>query len=157
MTTTAKSAETELVIRRVFDAPRALMFKLWTEREHAVHWWGPKDFTVPHLETDVRPGGAWRACLRSPEGRDYWQHGVFREIVAPERLVFSFIWDDEPDHEMLVTVTFADHSGKTEMTFRQAPFTSVESRDSHVEGWNECFDRLDAYIAQRSAGDAAWA
>jgi len=150
MTTTAKSAETELVIRRVFDAPRALMFKLWTEREHAVHWWGPKHFTVPHLETDVRPGGAWRACLRSPEGRDYWQHGVFREIVAPERLVFSFIWDDEPDHEMLVTVTFADHSGKTEMTFRQAPFTSVESRDSHVEGWNECFDRLEAYVARSS-------
>jgi uncharacterized protein YndB with AHSA1/START domain len=150
MTTTAKSTETELVIRRVFDAPRALMFKLWTEREHAVHWWGPKDFTAPHLEADVKPGGAWRACLHSPDGRDYWQHGVFREIVAPERLVFTFIWDDEPDHEMLVTVTFADRDGKTEMTFRQAPFTSVESRDSHVEGWNECFDRLEAYVARSS-------
>jgi uncharacterized protein YndB with AHSA1/START domain len=70
--------------------------------------------------------------------------------LVPERLVFTFIWDDEPDHEMLVTVTFADRSGKTEMTFRQAPFTSVESRDSHVEGWDECFDRLEAYVARSS-------
>lgn len=142
------STERELVITRVLDAPRALVFKVWTEREHARHWWGPKDFTTPELEMDLRVGGAWRATIRSPEGKDYRQRGVFREIVAPERLVFTFIWDESPTVEMLVTVTFAERGGKTEMTFRKGPFTSVDSHDSEEEGWNECFDRLVVYIAK---------
>jgi uncharacterized protein YndB with AHSA1/START domain len=146
MTTTAKETERELVITRVFDAPRELVFKVWTEREHARHWWGPRDFVTTELEMDLTPGGAWRASMRSPEGKDYRQHGVFREIVSPERLVFTFIWDDEPEHEMLVTAILTERGGKTEMTFRQSPFDSVESRDSHVEGWSECFDRLEAYL-----------
>jgi uncharacterized protein YndB with AHSA1/START domain len=146
MTTTAQSADRELVITRVLDAPRNLVFKVWTEREHAMRWWGPRDFTTTELEMDLTPGGAWRAIMRSPEGRKYPQHGVFREIVAPSRLVFTFIWDDEPDRETLVTITFDDRGGKTEMTFRHGVFQSVESRDSHEEGWTECFDRLEAYV-----------
>jgi uncharacterized protein YndB with AHSA1/START domain len=151
MTTTAKEAKRELVIRRVFDAPRDLVFKVWTDRGHAIRWWGPKDFTTPELEMDLRPGGAWRAIIRSPDGKDYPQHGVFREIVAPERLVFTFIWDDKPSEEMLVTVTFAERGRNTEITFRKGPFTSVDSHDSEQQGWNEFFDRLEAYVAKQTA------
>lgn len=146
-----KAAKPELVITRVFDAPRPLVFQLWTEREHAMRWWGPKNFTTTVLEMDPRPGGTWRARMRSPEGKEYSQRGIFREIVAPERLVFTFVWEgassgDDAGHEMVVTVTFADRGGKTEMTFRQGVFKSVQSRNGHVEGWTECFDRLDEYL-----------
>ena len=144
---TAKAAGRELVITRVFDAPRDLVWKACTEPEHAVHWWGPKGFTVPEIELEARPGGTWRAVLRSPDGKDYPQHGVNREIVPPERLVFTLIWDEEgPDSEMVCTFTFTERGGQTEMTFRKGPFTSSQSYDGEQEGWNECFDRLEQYL-----------
>jgi uncharacterized protein YndB with AHSA1/START domain len=143
-------AEPELLITRVLDAPPSLVFKVWTQPEHMVRWLGPKDFTAPSCEMDLRPGGAWRACIRSAEGTDHWMQGVYREVVEPERLVFTFAWEDQgqPGHQMLVTVTFAEQDGKTRLTFHQAPFESVESRDSHQSGWSECFDRLEDYLAQ---------
>jgi len=74
-----------VVITRVFNAPRSRVFAAWTEAEHLARWFGPKRFTVPSCETDPRPGGAFRVCMRSPEGRDFWVRGVFRQFVAPER------------------------------------------------------------------------
>jgi uncharacterized protein YndB with AHSA1/START domain len=140
-----------LVITRLLDAPRALVFKVWSQPEHLVHWWGPKGFTAPSCEMDLRPGGAWRACIRSPEGTEHRMQGSYREIVEPERLVFTFAWEDdegEPGHQTLVTVTFAEQDGKTRLTFHQATFESDESRDSHHGGWSECFDRLEDYLAR---------
>jgi uncharacterized protein YndB with AHSA1/START domain len=105
----AEPAERVLVITRVFDAPRSLVFKVWTQPEHLVRWWGPRGFTTPSCKMDVRAGGAYRTCIRSPEGKDYWMRGVYREIVEPDRLVFTFAWEVEegqPGHETLVTVTF---------------------------------------------------
>jgi uncharacterized protein YndB with AHSA1/START domain len=144
--TVAAPADRELVITRVFDAPRELVWRVWTDPAHARAWMGPRGFTAVHQEQDGRPGGAWRLCLRPDGGGpDLWQGGVNREIVPPERLVFTFAWD-APDGgrgpETLVTVTFAEKDGKTEMTFRQSPFTSVEERDGHRGGWNSAFDRL---------------
>jgi uncharacterized protein YndB with AHSA1/START domain len=150
-TDTTIPAEGELVITRVLDAPRGLVFKVWTQPEHVVRWLGPKGFSAPSCEMDLRPGGAWRACIRSPDGIDHRMQGVYREIVEPERLVFTFAWEDDqgvPGHQTLVTVTFAEQDGKTRLTFHQAPFESVESRDSHQSGWSECFDRLEDYLAQ---------
>jgi uncharacterized protein YndB with AHSA1/START domain len=140
------SAERSLVIKRTFDAPRELVWKAWTDVKHAKQWWGSKGFTAPLVELDNREGGLWRARMRSPDGKDYWQHGVTREIVPPERLSFTFIWDEHPDQEMLVTVTLVERGGKTEMTLRQEGFKSVEERDGHAGGWNESFDRLGAYL-----------
>jgi uncharacterized protein YndB with AHSA1/START domain len=143
-------AERELVITRIFDAPRHLVFKAWTEPEHFRRWWGPKGFTNPVCEMDVRPGGAYRFCTRSPEGRDYWVHGVYREIVEPERLVFTYAVQDvagKPGHQMLVTVSFSDHDGKTRLTMHQALFETVADRDDHVRGWNEVLDHLVEYLA----------
>jgi uncharacterized protein YndB with AHSA1/START domain len=141
MTDTAR----ELVITRTFDAPRELVWRCWTDSEHGRQW-GPKGFTIPEQVWDLRPGGAWRALMISPEGKPYRQHGVVREVVPLERLSFTFIWDHEPEVEMLVTVTFAERGGKTEMTFRQTGFPSVESRDGHKGGWNEAFDRLAEHL-----------
>lgn len=144
----------ELLLTRMLDAPRELVFKAWTNPEHVSCWWGPTDFTVPSIHMDVRPGGSYRACLRSDEGAEHWVQGVFREIIVPEQLVFSWAWEDDdgkPGHETQVTVTFEDVGGKTLMTFRQAVFESVESRDSHVAGWNECLDRLVAWLSHAVA------
>jgi uncharacterized protein YndB with AHSA1/START domain len=148
--TKAAAAEPVLVIERVFDAPRELVFKAWTEPQHLVHWSCPHGFTLTHCEGDLEPGGRWRSCMRSPDGRDLWLGGVYREIVAPERLVFTHAWDDErgkPGHETLVTVTFAERGGKTAMTFRQAVFDSVAERDGHRGGWTECFEKLAAHLS----------
>jgi len=146
----AEPAERELLITRILDAERSLVFKAWTKPEQLVQWWGPRDFTTPSCKMDVRPGGAYRICIRSPEGKDYRMQGVYREIVESYRLVFTFSWEDEkgePGYETLVTVNFADYGGKTKLTFRQAIFESTAERDSHHEGWSECFDRLETYLA----------
>jgi uncharacterized protein YndB with AHSA1/START domain len=142
--------ERELVITRTFDAPRELVFKAWTDPAVAKSWFGPKDHPATHMEMDVRPGGAWRGCLRSTEsGKELRLGGVFREIVAPERVVFTFAWDEEGERglETLVTLTFAEEDGKTRMTFRQAPFQSIEERNGHRGGWTSSFDRLEDYVA----------
>ena len=148
----AEAAEQRvLVITRIFDAPPRLVFKVWTEPEHLVHWWGPKGFTLPTCTMDFRPGGAYRFCMRSPEGVDHWLQGVYREIVEPERLVFTYAWEDVGGtlgHETLVTVTFAEHGGKTKLTVHHAVFESVTIRDEHVRGWTEALDRLAQYLAK---------
>jgi uncharacterized protein YndB with AHSA1/START domain len=145
------STERELTITRVFDAPPGLVFKAWTEPERLVRWSGPEGFTTTSCAMDVRPGGSYRSCIRSPEGTDHCMQGVYREIAEPERLVFTFAWEDaegRPGREMLVTVTFAEDDGKTRMTFHQAVFESVEDRDGHREGWSSSFDLLEAYLAK---------
>jgi len=144
-----EKARHELVITRTFDAPRHLVFKAWTTPEHMVRWLGPRDFTAPSCKMDFRPGGAYRACIRSPDGKEYWMRGIYREIVEPERLVFTFSWEEEGERgrENLITVTFGEQGDKTRMTFRQAFFESIEQRDSHHQGWSECLERLAAYVA----------
>lgn len=145
-------AERVLVLTRVFDAPRELVFKAWTEREHVIHWMAPRGFTIPSCEADLRPGGAWSCSMRPTQGPDLLVQGVYREIVVPERLVFTHAWLDDkgkPGHETLVTVTFAERGGKTAVTLRQAVFESVESRDGHRGGWTECFDLLAEHLAAR--------
>ncbi len=144
------TSDRELVITRVFDAPRELVFKAWTDPEHVANWWGPHGFTVTSIEMDVRPGGKWRKCMRSPAGKEYWRHGVYQEVVEPERLVFTYFSDDlhsDPGHEMVVTITFAEQGGKTMMIFRQAEFLSVAERDAHRGGWTESIERCAVYLA----------
>src|SRR5262245_48211916 len=116
-----QTLERELVITRVIDAPRELVFKAWTEPEHLLAWRGPKDHPAVSIKWDVRSGGRWRAALRSTEdGRILTHGGHFREVVPPERLVFTFTWDEEGERglETVVTVTFAPLGQNTLMTFR---------------------------------------
>lgn len=145
----ASPAGHALSITRVLDAPRSLVFKAWTRPEHLARWWGPRDYTAVSFKMDLRPGGAYRACIRSPAGQDSWMSGTYREVVEPERLVFTFAWeaaDGTPKHQTLVTVTFAEAGGRTRLNFHQAVFETTADRDSHVDGWSQCLDRLVTYL-----------
>jgi len=147
----APKADLELIITRIFDAPRYLVFKAWSEPDRAMRWWGPQGFTTAHCEMDVHPGGAYRVCMRSPEGTEHWQRGVCREVVEPERLVFTFAWEDaegRPGHETIVTVSFAEYGLKTRLTLNQAVFETVTARDLHQGGWASALDCLADYLAQ---------
>jgi uncharacterized protein YndB with AHSA1/START domain len=114
-------------------------------------WWGPKHHPATQVDMDVKPGGRWRHCLKSVEtGKDLWHGGSFREVVPPERLVFTFAWEESGERglETLVTVTFEDLDGKTRMTMHQTPFQSLGERDGHGEGWSSAFDRLDEHLTK---------
>jgi len=143
------TTQRQLVVTRVIDAPRRLVFKAWTEPEQVASWWGPQGFTTTFCDMDIRPGGKFRFCMRSPAGTDHWKRGVYREIVAPERIVFSFAWEDgagNPGHELLTTVTLTEHGIKTKLTLHQALFETVEGRDDHRRGWTSCLERFANYI-----------
>jgi uncharacterized protein YndB with AHSA1/START domain len=139
-----------LVVSRVFDAPPATVFRLWSDPAHVKEWWHPQDFTTPVFEMDFRIGGSYRYCIRS-QGQDGWAKGTYREIEAPLKLVFTFQWesgDAAHDAETLVTVTFEPERGaKTRLTFRQEPFSSAQVRDSHAEGWGQVLDAFQAFAA----------
>ncbi|HUI34002.1 MAG TPA: SRPBCC domain-containing protein [Stellaceae bacterium] len=144
-----------LVIKRVLDAPRELVFAAWVDPAQAARWWGPKGFTTVSAEMDVRVGGTWRRRMRSPEGSEHISRGVYREIAPPERLVFTFAWEygGAPGHgpETVVTLTFADlGQGRTELTLRQEGFATVTGRDDHRTGWSSALERLADYLAAKA-------
>ena len=144
----------ELIITRLLNVPRALAFSVWTSPEHLVRWWGPRDssgrdFTTPSCEIDFRPGGHYRICIRSPKGQDLWQRGTYREIVEPERLSFTFAWENDgvADAITLIEVSFDEQGAdKTLMRFRQSGLPTATSRDEHLVGWEQFADRLAAYL-----------
>jgi uncharacterized protein YndB with AHSA1/START domain len=141
----------ELIIERVFDAPRDLVFKAWTEPERAARWWGPEGFVILSCEMDVRPGGLWRRRMRSPEGTLYCKRGVYREILAPERLSFTYTDEDCEGNcgpETLVSLTFTGIGGKTRLILHQAVFATEAQRESHRAGWTGSLDRLAGYLPQ---------
>ena len=139
----------EMILTRVFDAPRELMWKLWTEPEHIRKWWGPKGYTLPGCEMDFRPRGAYRFVMRGPDGEDNPFHGVYREIVRNERIVFTAILDNLPGHELVTTVTFADEGGKTKLTVRQTTPPGVPGLGQN-QGWSETLERLADLIAEET-------
>jgi uncharacterized protein YndB with AHSA1/START domain len=148
---TADSAERVLIIERIFDAPRELVFKCWTEPEHLARWIGPRGFSSTILACELRQGGNYRMHMRGPDGQDHWQQGVFREIVPPERIVRTYCWTDAEGKitrpETLLTVTFADLGGRTKLTLHQAVFESVTACDAHRGGWTSSLERLAEYLA----------
>jgi uncharacterized protein YndB with AHSA1/START domain len=142
--TAAGMAGHEVVITRIFNAPRSLVFKAWTDPEHLSKWFGPKGFMATIIENDARTGGAYHFHMRSPNFDQHW-HGIYREVVAPERLVFT--WPTTTRHpevtNTVVTVSFEDvGGGKTRLTLRHATFDTIGQRDDHGGGWNSAFDRL---------------
>jgi len=145
-------AERELVITRILEAPRRLVFKMWTEPEHLVRWWGPRGFATISSRMNVRPGGIWSRSMRAPDGRIIRKSGVYREIVAPERLVLTYVTDDAEGNsgpETLVTVTFTDLGGKTRLTLHQVAFQSVAARDDHRRGWTGALERLAKHLSAK--------
>jgi len=147
------SKELELVITRTFDAPRELVFRMWTEPEHLARWGGPRGLTFTIIKMDVRPGGAYRFNMKEVNGADRWSQGIYREIDPPNRLVFTTGWTDAEGNptspHTLLTLTFEEYEGKTKLTLHQTGFESGSSRDSHRQGYLSTLERLEAYLAAR--------
>jgi uncharacterized protein YndB with AHSA1/START domain len=143
----------EYTITRSFGVPREQVFKAWTEPARLARWFGPHGFSTPEdrISLDVRPGGAWKACVVAEDGKEAWLDGVYREVAEPEQLVFTTGDPDNTEGEpaSVVTVTFGDLGDGSEMWFRQA---AVNTDEAHAEaariGWTQYFDRLAAYLAE---------
>lgn len=147
--------ERVLVIEGIFNAPRDVVWRAWTEPERMTRWLGPKGFTGDIEKMEARVGGSYRFHLRGPDGDDHWMQGVHREMVERERLVYTWAWADakgEPTTpETVVTVTFEEHpGGRTRLTLRQEGFESVAARDDHRFGWNSALDCLAEYLASNA-------
>lgn len=160
-------AEKEFVIKRTFDAPRELVWKVWTEKEHLMKWFGPKGVTIPVCNMDFRVGGTFHYAMETPDGNRMWGKWVFREIQPPEKLVLVNSFSDEKGNitrhplaptwprEMLSTTTLQEASGKTDLTITWLPInaggdeiaTFEGGRDSMTGGWAGTFEQLESYLA----------
>lgn len=143
----------DLVLTRIFDAPRSLVWKAWTDPKHVAQWWGPQGFTNPVCELDVRPGGAIRIDMRAPDGTVYPMTGIYREIVKPDRLVFtSYALDaaGKPMFEVLNTVMFAEQDGKTTLTVQARVINKAAVAERYLagmeQGWTQSLERLAAIL-----------
>ena len=153
MNVVEKPVANELVMTRDIAAPRERVFAAWTDARQASRWWAPHDCTPLSCEMDVRPGGAWRRRMRAPDGTVVTKWGVYREITAPERLVFTYRTESAGviDSETLVTVTFADLGNRTRLTLRHPAFESEAARLNHRGGWIGALERLATFIATDGA------
>jgi uncharacterized protein YndB with AHSA1/START domain len=171
MENVAMSAETrsaDFVTSRLFDAPREVLWKCFTDPERMREWWGPKGSTVVASNMDFRVGGTYHGAMRDPAGRVMWAKFVYREITPPQRLVWEHSFSDEAGGltrhplspswplKLLTTVTFEEQpGGKTKLTLRWAPLdaTAEEQKtfdaahDGMTQGWSGTFERLTAYLA----------
>jgi len=150
------AGEPIIVMSRTFDAPRALVWKAWTEPEHVARWWGPRRYVNTVLEMDVRPGGRWRIEQRGADGRVHRFRGVYHEVIEPERLVNTFIYEDDAwtfeDRPAVEEHTFEEQGGRTRLT-TISRFGSLADRDGMVssgmeEGARESLDRLAELLAE---------
>ncbi len=152
--TTASVAERGIMVTRVLDAPRALVFRVWTDPKHVIHWWGPNAFTNTIHEMSVKPGGVWRLTMHGPDGTDYPNRIVYSEVVKNERLVYSHGDEDDPD-QFEVTVTFDEQEEKTRLTMQMVCRTAAE-RDKLIarfhadEGATQMMERLKQYLSTES-------
>ena len=167
-TSATESAEGEFVITRIFDAPRELVWKAFTEPARLEQWWGPRGFTTRVHKLELRPGGSFLYSQRMPDGREMFGKWVYREIVAPERLVVVSSFCDEKEHpvrhplspnwplEMLSSSTLTEHQGRTTLTIRAIPINATESerktfedgQKSMDEGFTGTLDHLAEYLAK---------
>lgn len=140
-----RPAGVEPVMQAGFSAPREAVFAAWTDWRPISRWWAAKSYTTLSCEMDVRPGGAWRRRLRRPDGTILVEHGIYREVVPPERLVFTYNSEgaNPVEPETVVTVTLSKLSnGRTRLTLRHSGIDSDAAHAIHEAGWSRCFDRF---------------
>jgi uncharacterized protein YndB with AHSA1/START domain len=158
------SNQNEFVITRVFDAPRELVWKMWTEPEMVMKWWGPEIFTSPTCKIDLRVGGKYLYCMRGPDGKDYWNTGTYQEIVPMEKIVTMDSFSDEHGNiisaeeyglkgfplKLKVTVLFEDADGKTKMTLihETSPDIPAEMAKNMDMGWNQSLAKMEKALAE---------
>jgi len=150
-----KLRDDELLITRTFNAPLALVWRMWEDEDHMRRWWGPEGFSILSLTSDFRPGGAWRCRMTSDAYGEGRSGGTYSEIEKEKRIVFSFAWEEDLGDPTLttVTVTFEERGGKTIQHFHQTPFATPEYRDGHVAGWNSLFNKEEAYAERLARGE----
>ena len=163
MTKNTANEPERMVVTRVFDAPRELVWKAWTDPKYAKQWWGPKGFTVPAYETDFRVGGKFLVCMKSPEGQEFWNGGEYHEIVPNEKIVLSMHFADaqgnkvQPEHYGIEheaidgardTVLFEDlGNGQTKLTFIGNETREEALKSGQAEGWNQILEKFAAVVA----------
>jgi len=171
MTTTSKqTAARPFVISQVFTAPRQRVWQAWTEAERLMQWFGPKGVTIPVAQMELRPGGVFHFCMRSPDGKEMWGKFVYREIAPPEKIVLVNSFSDEHGGltrhpfiatwplEMLSTTTFSGEGGYTKLTIEWSPLIPTDeesktfdsSHDLMRQGWSGTFEQLASYLAKVS-------
>jgi glutathione S-transferase len=145
---TTQTANSLRVTRKI-NAAVERVFEAWTDQDRLLSWFCPKSMEVADASVDFRVGGRYRVSMRSPEGRTFTAVGEYREIEPPNRLCFTWDWEEE-DYgvgETLVTVELVERSGSTEVVLTHGGFANQEAVESHTEGWNSCFDRLESLLA----------
>lgn len=140
-----------LVIERILNAPRERVWQAWTDKAQIMQWLSPKGFHVREHKGSIAAGENYREIMVSPEGEDSIFYGEYLEMTAPEKLVFTHIWENDtcgiPEVRTVCTVLLEEiEGGKTKMTFTQEGLVSADSRDSHNGGWGECFDKFQAFL-----------
>jgi uncharacterized protein YndB with AHSA1/START domain len=151
-------SDQEIVITRTFDAPRELVWKMWTRSEHLKHWWGPKDWTLPISEMDFRAGGSWFYCMQGPDGNQSCGKSYYMEVEEPRRIVLRDIFVDPAGNalegmpEAQTTMEFIEQNGKTTVT-STVRYPTKADRDKVIEmgmevGIDQTLDRLEAYLSQ---------
>jgi uncharacterized protein YndB with AHSA1/START domain len=146
---TARPSQLTLHMKRVLPAPRSLVFRACTEPEELAKWWGPRGFTAPSVEIDLRVGGSYRIAMQPPEGELFHLTGEFREVDPPGRLAYTFRWEDpDPDdQETVVTLSFRDLGESTELVVAQGPFATEPRHALHDDGWTDSLDRLEKLMS----------
>jgi uncharacterized protein YndB with AHSA1/START domain len=164
MTKSASSEVERMVITRVFDAPRELVWKAWTDPKYVMMWWGPKGFTAPVCKIDFRVGGKFLCCMRSPDGQEFWNAGEYHEIVPYEKIISSMYFADaegnkvKPEHYGIKheavegaydTTLFEDlGNGQTKLTFIGNEPKEDATRSGQLEGWKQILDKIAIVVAE---------
>ena len=146
-----ESATLALHLERLLPAPSSLVFRMHAEPYLLAQWWGPKGFSVPRIDLDLRVGGRYRITMQPPEGDVFFLSGEFREVDPSSRLVYTFRWDppDPDDRETVVSFSLRDRRGSTALTVDQAPFATESRLVLHEQGWTDSLDRLEELIRSR--------
>lgn len=150
---TSSTADREIVVSRIFDAPRELVWEAWTDPRHVVHWWGPDGFTTTIAKMDVRPGGTWELVMHGPDGTDYPNRSVFTEVVKPERICFLHGGSrkGDPETQFEATWTFEAVGNKTRLSIHMV-FPTAADRERVVrdygalEGAKQTLERLAVHL-----------
>ena len=149
MTSTQPGQALSLTLRRVFAVMPERVFQAWTTPEELKRWFAPPGLTTPEAEVDLRVGGRYRIAMQMPQGPTLWVAGTYVEIDRPNRLVYTWAWEEDgsPGHETLVTVEFNALDGQTELVLTHERLADDAERDQHSDGWNGCFAALEVHLA----------